>query len=822
MSSDHDSISTDRTVYVTAKENLLILHPDILISVTKVADTAFCSRKALISERVRMVGEQKSKALVYGNIIHEVVQRCLSEGGNFSEDNVRNNLHSILKIYLADLWESDLDFNASFEECNQKLKKVYNFGQTYFGDTPKDEAELFDPRAGRNDMPTLAISSICAMEEDIWSPKYGLKGKVDVTVQGSLNLKSQGLVSDVVMPLEIKTGKSTIGIEHRAQTMLYSMMIAERYESVIPSGLLWYTTDNSIKRITPMRVELRGLIIKRNTLAYHMSTKEPSRFLKKFNGENVSDLPDIEDSILPPTVDNAHACPRCFVVDACMLYKKALEGPTNPNECDIHELMEKKTGKLTAQQTNFFRAWEELISIEEADSIKFRKHLWTLDGDVREQKGKCFSGMNITDTSTNASQAHDAPVTSYRTAYVYEFSKDNFVKLPQSQIIINDAIIISIEPDIVAIGKGFVLSLTDTTITVGLNTPLNRAVFERRSDLDSPSTGCYRLDKDELGSGMAAVRDSLASMFYSTSNPRPRELIVDLKKPTYGNVDVTSGQHSKIYKGLNEDQRNAVNRVINTNEYALILGMPGTGKTTTVAATIKELINRGKSVLLASYTHSAVDTILRKLDTSGIDILRLGQRNKINKDVLNFARTVDERAESLEELDDLFLNSQVVATTCLGVNHPLFTKRRFDYCIVDEASQITLPVCLGPIRFSDKFILVGDHYQLPPLVRNDFARKNGLAVSLFRRLCEHHPESVVHLAHQYRMAEDIMYLSNELVYEKKLVCGNESVAVQKLELPSAVKLEEDHDWFTRILNPECVVFISLQIANKDAATVSYS
>lgn len=58
----------------------------------------------------------------------------------------------------------------------------------------------------------------------------------------------------------------------------------------------------------------------------------------------------------------------------------------------------------------------------------------------------------------------------------------------------------------------------------------------------------------------------------------------------------------------------------------------------------------------------------------------------------------------------------VVATTCLSVNHPLFFRRHFDYCIVDEASQITLPTCLGPLRCADKFVLVGDHFQLPPIV----------------------------------------------------------------------------------------------------------
>lgn len=47
----------------------------------------------------------------------------------------------------------------------------------------------------------------------------------------------------------------------------------------------------------------------------------------------------------------------------------------------------------------------------------------------------------------------------------------------------------------------------------------------------------------------------------------------------------------------------------------------------------------------------------------------------------------------------------------------MFRRRQFDYCIVDEASQLTLPVCLGPLRYAKVFVLVGDHYQLPPLVR---------------------------------------------------------------------------------------------------------
>lgn len=58
----------------------------------------------------------------------------------------------------------------------------------------------------------------------------------------------------------------------------------------------------------------------------------------------------------------------------------------------------------------------------------------------------------------------------------------------------------------------------------------------------------------------------------------------------------------------------------------------------------------------------------------------------------------------------------------MGVKHPIFSRRRFDFCIVDEASQISQPICLGPLFYAQRFVLVGDHQQLPPIVQNAEAR----------------------------------------------------------------------------------------------------
>lgn len=57
-------------------------------------------------------------------------------------------------------------------------------------------------------------------------------------------------------------------------------------------------------------------------------------------------------------------------------------------------------------------------------------------------------------------------------------------------------------------------------------------------------------------------------------------------------------------------------------------------------------------------------------------------------------------------------------------------------------------------------------------------------VSLFKRLSEQHPHAVVSLEHQYRMNQDIMELSNTLIYENRLKCGTLDVAKAQLQLPN--------------------------------------
>lgn len=122
---------------------------------------------------------------------------------------------------------------------------------------------------------------------------------------------------------------------------------------------------------------------------------------------------------------------------------------------------------------------------------------------------------------------------------------------------------------------------------------------------------------------------------------------------------------------------------------------------------------------------------------------------------------------------------------------------------MDEASQILQPICLGPLQFADAFVLVGDHYQLPPLIRNHSAREHGMEESLFKRLCEAHPGAVVTLRHQYRMNQDIMSLSNTIIYDGRLRCGSFAIAMAVLEGMNVSRLTEIHHDETFFCDSHC-------------------
>jgi DNA replication ATP-dependent helicase Dna2 len=198
-----------------------------------------------------------------------------------------------------------------------------------------------------------------------------------------------------------------------------------------------------------------------------------------------------------------------------------------------------------------------------------------------------------------------------------------------------DPVNISIEPDLLCLQRGFVIDLTADHISIGVSYVIDTSALLKRTvhrvktrETSKSDQLIFRIDKDEMAGGIAKMRNNLAQLFFDGGDEKRRELIVHNFQPR---SDLSLMPKSEeVPSSLNEDQASAMGKVLTAMDYALILGMPGTGKTTTIAEIIKALVARGKSVLLASYTHSAVDTILMKLVNESFGILRLGNIDKVS------------------------------------------------------------------------------------------------------------------------------------------------------------------------------------------------
>jgi DNA replication ATP-dependent helicase Dna2 len=519
-----------------------------------------------------------------------------------------------------------------------------------------------------------------------------------------------------------------------------------------------------------------------------------------------------ERDILPPMLKKARQCSRCYAKTPCLIYHKLAEDGDGETS-GLAEDFEASVGHLNNKgDRDFFRKWDELLTKEEGNLVKFRRELWTLLSHEREALGRCFGDVVI-DTKSPYEENNGTKINRYHYTFHKRQPSPGF-SFTESQISIGEPIVVSDEKGHFALANGYVVQASSSHIKVAVDRKLHNArsrtagfdavinqsfkgIMEIGAkepavleDLDEQVI--YRIDKDEFSNGMAIVRNNLICMMDKDlfQARHMRRLIIDGEAPAFK----TSSSAYPIAdpESLNVDQRQAIDKVMSAKDYALVLGMPGTGKTTTISHIIRALVAQGKSVLLTSYTHTAVDNILLKIRDDNIRVLRIGATTKIHPDVQDFADLAAIPKATIEELKDSYEKPQVVATTCLGVNHNIFNQRIFDYCIVDEASQITLPVCLGPIRMARTFILVGDHYQLPPLVQNKAAQEGGLDVSLFKLLSDAQPDSVVNLEHQYRMCEDIMLLSNTLIYSGRLKCGTPKVAARSLDLPNINALDQFH------------------------------
>jgi predicted DNA helicase len=269
---------------------------------------------------------------------------------------------------------------------------------------------------------------------------------------------------------------------------------------------------------------------------------------------------------------------------------------------------------------------------------------------------------------------------------------------------------------------------------------------------------------------------------------------------------------------LNASQRAAIEFALSAEDIAIIHGPPGTGKTTSVAAFIRQAVLRGEKVLACAPSNTAVDNLLERLVDCGQRIVRIGHPARV-KDVLRLhtldamvethdnmrlvqdllrqaedryrkadrhtrakpargakqdlrreARQLKAESRQLEQqaIDHVLDRADVVCATT-SIDDAVLGDRVFDWVVIDEACQCTESACWVPLQRGQRVLLAGDHCQLPPTVISPVAAREGYARSMLERLIETYGAAITRrLDVQYRMHDAIMRFSSAQFYHDSL------------------------------------------------------
>ncbi|TKX64316.1 ATP-binding protein [Halorubrum sp. GN12_10-3_MGM] len=253
---------------------------------------------------------------------------------------------------------------------------------------------------------------------------------------------------------------------------------------------------------------------------------------------------------------------------------------------------------------------------------------------------------------------------------------------------------------------------------------------------------------------------------------------------------------------------------LQSGELSLVVGPPGSGKTEVIAKAADELADQGERVLVTSHTNIAVDNVIEKLaDYSDHQLTRAGRPEKLSKSVkqLMISKVVEdsedqtvqellsqvdslkddissqtgtaagakqvELAEVRREIRELQKEAEAESTRNVDITGSTIIRSQlsglahveFDTVIIDEASQI--PVLMGLLAMVNarKWVVVGDHNQLQPVLKTVSTRTGTPSsnASLFSFLRNRY-DIERWLTQHYRSHEDIIGFVQEHIYENQI------------------------------------------------------
>ena len=639
---------------------LIVVEPDYLIDISTIANCfESYGHHPLLFTVNRLIPRLSNKHIVLGNFAGSALDDIINHPAGYDiKETFRSNFREKALDYATC---PDFDAATFKQDAERQVENIKGIVDEIFQTFDREKA-ILEP------------SFVCE--------RLGIQGRVDL------------MTTDLKLLVEQKSGKNTF-IERKYKNPHGSLHVEKHYVQV----LLYYGILQYNFQLSPKNAHIQ-LLYSKYPLPDGLLEVEPLQKLIReairFRNQAVATEFWMADNgfdrmlpLLTPQTLNVEKQNDNF-------YNRYLLPQLTETLAPLHQLNDLERAYFTRMMT--FVIKEQLVSkVGVQEGVGNRNaDLWNMPLAEKKETGNIYTELTIIEKERSSSfNGYDTI-----TLAVPQQSEDFLPNFRRGDMIYLYSYKKNEAPDVrkSILFKGSLQEIHSNRLVVHLNDG------QQNPDLISGDYFAIEHAGSDIG-GTSAIRSLYT---FITSNEERRQLLLGQRTPRI-NKSLT------LSRSYHPDYDEIILKAKQAQDYFLLIGPPGTGKTSQALQFLvcEQLAEKPKvqsskfkvqsSILLLAYTNRAVDEICNMLTENELDYIRIGNEFSCDPKYSDhlLKEVLDENA-TLNSIKSTIADARIVVatTSTMNSNAALFNIKHFDLAIIDEASQILEPNIIGLLTAS--------------------------------------------------------------------------------------------------------------------------
>lgn len=773
--------------------DIIILEPDYLIDVSSLAECMKdYGKHPLNFVQSKFEAIKNTKHILLGNSANLFLDELINE-------KMENQI-----VYQDIIKKTFQSAPFEFSTCDGIDSQFFVDTQTQFQNIKNVISNIFPQQKIDRNKAVLEPSFLCE--------QLGVQGRLDFLQHNFAQIQSS---TDKDVVIELKSGKapfpdtdfSKIGLNHQSQAFVYQIMIQKilgiKFDN-LQTYILYskYGANGSNLRLAkPYMSAIKEILNIRNLIvdneykiAQDKTGLQTKEIIKNINSNTlITDKPLTDKFIIG------------WVIPQIEEFQSVFKNASELELAYFHSFYSFVTKEHCLSK----------VGSADYESNRGLSSLWLSSLEEKKDAGEILYDLKIADNKADTNDLTiKFSIPPYDEDFLPNFRQGDIIVLYERNV----------DSDNVTnhqIFKGTILEISSEKIIIRLR-------FKQRNKSVLPQNSKYAIEHDSLDSSYNSMYRGLYA--FLQANKDRKNLLLNQRYPNQN----TANQCVNIVD--TPEIQDIVHKAVMAQDYFLLVGPPGTGKTSLALKSMVEefYCNPNNNILLLSYTNRAVDEICDALNKvrQKPNYIRIGSelsceeqhRTRLLDKVISICNT---REDVKKIIKDCRIYVGTVAS--LSIKTELFKLKHFHVAIVDEASQILEPHIIGILSAKDvkgenaieKFILIGDYKQLPAVVLqkegetkvNDHAlnniglidRRNSLFERLYNLYKGNKEESLIcgMLHKQGRMHPEISEFPNREFYNGKLEPVPVEHQIEELNYPT----NDRNNPFFKLITTKRIAFI---------------